>query len=163
VNETVYYDTCAFIYFFENRDKTLLHEYSPITRHEKGGRNIISPFVLEEYFHTYFTQKAATNEDRLERINKLVEIRQYKDFYFDVASSDINLNSLTGLYSSLFLAGTDLGIMTENKGDGNIHSNDLLHLSYCILAKADVFLTLTFNIIRYKSFNNFCGGFFSLR
>lgn len=142
MNEKVYYDACAFIHFFETPlEQIQSHRYSPKDRHEKGDINIISPFVLEEYFHTHFAQKVTTNQERIDRIDKLMKIQEHTDLYFDLATRDIKLDSLAKLYFNLFLVGVDLGIVTKNMGDGNLHSYDFLHLSYCMLANADIFLT----------------------
>jgi hypothetical protein len=138
------------MYFFENSsEQTYAHPYYPLTRIKNGCKNIFSPFVLEEYFHTLVTQKESTLEmekdnlvmkDKL--VRKLARLHAYSmNFDVEVDATKIDLEILTELYFKLFLIGIDLDIISKKQNDGNIHPYDLLHFSYCMLANANIFLT----------------------
>jgi len=144
VSGTVYYDTNAFAHFFiAPFEETKNHLFSPQSRKIKGHTNVVSPFVVEEFLFNFFTRNRWG--DRFpprteERINKLKEIYIYLSF-FGIKAEEVDLDKLTNLFVTLVLTGIDNNIVKKEEKNNGLDIYDFLHLSYCLLSGADIFLT----------------------
>lgn len=143
MSRVVYYDTNAFAHFFISPfEETKSHLFSPQSRIIRGHTNIVSPFIVEEFLFNFFTKQKWRDRfpPRTEkRIHKLTEIHAYLSF-FDIKAEEVELNKLTNLFVTLVLTGIDHGIVRKEGEDG-LDIYDFLHLSYCLLAGAESFLT----------------------
>ncbi len=154
-----YYEASIFGQFFINEfilQDEMPNEiiaYSPISS-EKNFEKIISPWSIEEFYHSYTDSKRREihlgfpkkyifpkyffAREIKKRTDALVRIQSYTSS-FNQETVDTRL--LNHIYLSLISIARTNDILTTRKKKNKIHSKDLLHLAYALIFECHSFLT----------------------
>lgn len=156
-----YYDTNSFWRFFINEyvEKSKIHNdiklYSPLNNQIQVTR-IISPWTIEEFFHSFITTKSQEITDEIrfpkkfkfptnffeKEIKKRTEVlTNVKSFLYLFSQENIDSRRINELFLSLIFAARESDILHLKKKDKKIHSKDLLHVAYALSANCQTLIT----------------------
>lgn len=145
----IYYDTNVFWRFFQIFIEDIplpgkVGKFSPLEQNNNYIK-ITAPWTLDEFFHSYIVEKR--NEIKFpifkniqikNRIENLSRINEYMALFHQeiIDTRDVNI-----LFITLFLLARDKNILNLKQNDEKLDSKDLLHLSYALVSKCNIFIT----------------------
>jgi len=165
-----YYDTNSFWRFFINEyvEKIKIPKeiklYSPLNNQIQITR-IISPWTIEEFFHSFITSKSKEIREEIKFPTKLKIPRNFfekeikkrtevftniKSFLYLFSQENIDTRLVNELFLSLIFAAHENDILNLKKNDNKIHSKDLLHLAYALSVNCHTLITCDegFNLLK---------------